>query len=145
VIDPGRKYFVYLCRKLFQLEKTYGYTASKPTRTNAEITWRLTRGDRELYLMVETVETFSVPTILFRPPLRKEEFGLHEAIAAVDPDHDAKRPKDVSYSMTRKQLRALLEHWAEFFHAHAAELLDDHTKTFAAVKKFRKTQPDPYP
>ncbi len=144
-MDPCCMYFVYLCRKLFRLEKKYGYTASKPSRRNAEITWRLKKGDREIRMMVECVETFGVPTILFCPPNRREAFGLHEAVPAVDPDHDAKRPGDVSYSMTRKQLRALLEHWAEFFHAHAEELLDDHMKTYAAVKKFRKTMPDPYP
>ncbi len=142
MIDRPGKYFVYLCRKLFQLEKKYGYTANKPSRSNAEITWRLKKGDREIYLTVECVETYAVPTILFRPPNRMESFGLHEAVAAVDPDHDATRPRDVSYSMTRKQLHALLEHWAEFFHAHAEELLDDHTKTFAAVKHFRKTKPE---
>ncbi len=27
--DPGRKCLVCLCRKLFQLEKEYGYKASK--------------------------------------------------------------------------------------------------------------------
>lgn len=143
--DPVCRWFIDQCRELFQLETKYGYTASEPSRHHVEITWRLKKGDREIFVMEECVETFSVPTILFRPPNPKERFSLHEAVAAVDPDHDAKRPKDVSYSMTRKQLRALLEHWAEFFHAHAEELLDDHTKTFAAVKKFRKTKPDPYP
>ncbi|MBW1809814.1 MAG: hypothetical protein JRJ87_16580 [Deltaproteobacteria bacterium] len=143
--DPCRKYFIYLCRKLFQLEKKFGYKASKPSRRNAEITWRLKKGDREILMMIECIETFSVPTILFRPPNRKDAFGLHEAVPAIDPEHDAKRPKGVSYSMNRKQIRALMEHWAEFFQAHAKELLVDQKKTIAAIKKFRKTKPDPYP
>ncbi len=143
--DPVCKWFIAQFQELFQLETKYGYTASEPSRCNAEITWRLTKGDRGIDVMEECIETFSVPTILFRTPNVKERFSLHEALPALDPDHDAKRPKDVSYSMTREQLRALLEHWAEFFHAHAEELLDDQTKTFAAVKHFRKTKPDPYP
>ncbi len=144
-LDPVTKYFVYLCRKNFQLEKKYGYKASKPYVSHAECVWKLSKGDCQVVMMVEGVETYGVPTIQFWTPNRKEVFGLHEAVPALDPDHDAKRPKDVSYSMNRKQLRALIEHWAEFFHAHAKELLDDHSKTFAAVKNFRKTKPDPYP
>ncbi len=143
--DPVCRWFVELCRELFQLEARYGYTASEPSRRNAECTWRLKKGDHEIVVMEECIETFGVPTIQFRPVNRKETIGLHEALPALDPDHDAKRPKDVSYSMTREQLRALLEHWAEFFHAHAKELLEDHHETFLAVKNFRKTKPDPYP
>ena len=67
------------------------------------------------------------------------------ALAARDPEHDAAGPKGVSYSMSREKLRALLEHWAVFFHAHAAELLDDQTATSAAIKAWRKKTPDPYP
>ncbi len=144
-MDPVCTYFIDLWRELFQLEEKYGYTASAPSTRHVEITWRLKKDDRQILVMEEAVETFSVPTFLFRPPNRREAFSLHEALPALDPDHDAKRPKDVSYSMTREQLRALLEHWAEFFHAHAEELLEHQTKTFAAVKHFRKTQPDPYP
>ena len=143
--DPGRKYFVYLSRKLFQLEQKYGYKASKASRTNQEVTWRMKKDDCEIYWMVEVIETYGVPTIVFRPPNRNEAFGLHEAILALDPEHHAAQPKDVSSSMSRKQIRALMMHWAEFFHAHAKELLEDQTKTFKAVKNFRKNNPDPYP
>ena len=145
MIDPVAEWFVELCRELFQFETRYGYSARERTSCHAEVTWRLKKGDHEIYVMEECVETFSVPTILFRPPNVKESFGLHEALPALDPKYDATRPKGVSYSMTKEQLRALLEHWAEFFHAHAEDLLDDSGKTFAAVKHFRKTKPDPYP
>lgn len=143
--DPISRYFVDLCRELFQLEQTHGFTARSLSTDHVEITWRLTRGDYEILLMVEAVETYGIPTILFCPPARGEQFGLHEVVPALDPDHDAKRPRQVSTSMTHEQLRALLEHWAEFFHAHAGELLDDPTRTFAAIKRFRETMPDPYP
>jgi hypothetical protein len=143
--DPVAQWFIDLCRELFQLEEKYGYTVTKLSCQHVEIVWRLKKGDHEIVVMEECVETFGVPTIQFCPPNRKEIFGLHEALPALDPKHDAKRPKDVSYSMTKEQLRALLEHWAEFFHAHAEALFDQSGKTFAAVKHFRKTKPDPYP
>ena len=107
-MDPGCKDFVDLCRKLFPFEKKYGYTASKPSRCNAECTWKLSKGDRQIYLMVDIIETYNVPTIVFRPPNRNESFGLHEAVLAIDPDQHATQPKDLGTSMTRKQLRALL-------------------------------------
>ena len=145
MIDPVCQWFVDLCRELFQLEERHGYRAGQLSPGVPEIVWRLARGDHEILIMVEAIETFGVPTIQFRTAKRSDAFGLHEALPALDPDHDAKRPPGVSYHMTREQLRALLEHWAEFFHAHAAELLEDHQGTFKAVKRFRKTQPDPYP
>lgn len=144
-MDRITRAFVDLCRELFRLEEEYGYTSSEPSTRHVETTWRLRKGDQEIILMIEAVETFSIPTFLIRPPDRRESFGLHEALPALDPHHDAKRPKGVSYSMNFDQLRALMEHWAEFFHAHAEDLLDHQSKTFAAVTHFRKTKPDPYP
>jgi hypothetical protein len=145
VLDSGCNYFIDLCRKLFQLEEKYDYTAQKPSRHHTECIWKLNREDCEILMMVENVESYGIPTIKFYPPNRNEVFGLHEAVPSLDPDHDASKPEDVSYSMNRKQLKALLEHWSVFFHKYAAELLEDQSKTFAKVENFRKINPDPYP
>jgi hypothetical protein len=144
MMDPAGKYFVDLCRKLFQFEEKYGYSAGRPSVRHVEMTWRMTKGQSEILIMLEYVESYSVPTIQFRPPNRNQVFGLHEAVCALDPKHYAQQPP-TSYSMNRQQLAALLEHWAEFVHAHQSELFDDQSQTYQQIKNFRKTKPDPYP
>ena len=73
LMDPVCKYFVDLMRELFQFEEKYGYTASEPSSRHVEITWRMIKGEREILIMEEAVETFSVPTIMFHSSLFTSE------------------------------------------------------------------------
>ncbi len=141
--DPVAEWFIDLCRELFQLEQRYGYTAGEPSCHRVEITWKLHRGDRRIWVMEECAETFNVPTFLFLPPDPRHRFGLHEAVAALGTASGARGPADVGTAMTREQLRALMEFWAQFFHAHAPELLDAQEETFATVARWRGTRHDP--
>ncbi len=129
------RYFIDCCRELFRLVD-YGYADDGGHHEGPECSIMFHKGDRSVLMLVDYVESYGLPTVQIRPPDPGQRFGLHEAIPAVDPDHHARQPEQ-GHHMSAIRLRAVLEHYAAFLHAHSHELLDDHDAIFAAVKKRR--------
>ncbi len=52
-----------------------------------------------------------------------EPYGLHVIIAALDPDHAAKKPVPAGSTLTNDELAALVAYYAEFLEKHASAVL----------------------
>ena len=132
---PEDSPFLALSRRLFGLERRYGMALVRFDDRQWECTMLFRRGDREVQFIFEARGAFSIPFVQIRPPNPSERFSLYELLPALGEPHP-----DFGTSLSAEELETLMGVYADFFHAHADELLGDHGPLWAAVQRYRDRQ-----